>query len=373
VDDQARVMIRTHGGKWRAPSVSSYPNERELQQILMDAPGLIPGVGTAVVADELSIPGSGFLDLLAVEPDGTLTLVECKLAANAEVRRSVVGQICSYAAGLWQMSYEDLDSAFRTRTKTPLAEAVAGLADESWDAEEFRRAITAHLADGEFRLVLALDAITDELKLIVEFLNAHTASTVEVLAVEMGYVAEGDTEILLPVTHGLESARLKASSPSKKKRWTTSDVYDRLEELCGDEVVARLRDLDQFLDEHDGYWQPGSSSYPTMSAYFKIGPSAARRSVLAIYAEASGSRVPRMTLNFDSLLKGATPEQLETALAELETSDTLRRFLTSVRTEGFSTHPTLPITDFAMAGGPRLLAAAILPLLARPDTRPSNA
>jgi hypothetical protein len=44
----------------------------------------IPGISAPAAVHELNIPGSGLLDLIAVEPDGTLTFVECYLAANAE-------------------------------------------------------------------------------------------------------------------------------------------------------------------------------------------------------------------------------------------------------------------------------------------------
>lgn len=361
VDDNAKVMIRTNGGEWRAPSVSSYPNERELQQILMDAPRLIPGVDSrAVVVDELSLPGAGYLDLLAVEHDGALTLVECKLAANAEVRRAVVGQISSYAARLWQMTFEELDEAFRTRSRIGLVDAVSEVAnDEEWDSENFRQSVATRLSEGRFRLVIAVDSITDELKRIVEYLNTHTSASVEILAVEMAYVAEGGTEILLPVTHGAESVRLKTTSSGPKQKWTVEDVFSHLDGVCPPEVTATLRTFEEFLHSHGRHWQPGTSSYPTMSAYLKIGPEEAIRSVVAVYT--GGSREPRLTLNFGSLAKNLSVDQLEAMLALLETAEPLAKHLQQVRAEEFDTYPGIPLVDFAAADGGALLARALAP------------
>lgn len=56
------------------------------------------------------VPGSGFTDLLAFTADGDIVRVECKLEANTEIKRKVIGQILEYAAFLWQMSYEELAS-----------------------------------------------------------------------------------------------------------------------------------------------------------------------------------------------------------------------------------------------------------------------
>ncbi len=50
--------------------------------------------------DELGIPDTGSVDIALVEPAGLITLVECKLRANPEIRRAVLGQIMAYAANL---------------------------------------------------------------------------------------------------------------------------------------------------------------------------------------------------------------------------------------------------------------------------------
>ena len=49
--------------------------------------------------------GSGYADLLAIDPAGDLAIVELKLAANAESRRAIVSQVLSYAAFLDHMTY----------------------------------------------------------------------------------------------------------------------------------------------------------------------------------------------------------------------------------------------------------------------------
>lgn len=93
-------MIRTPDEPWHAPPVTAYTNERALQDMLLDTPSLIPGIESAAVVDELGIPGTGSVDIALVQPSGLITPVECKLRANAEIRRAVLGQIMAYAANL---------------------------------------------------------------------------------------------------------------------------------------------------------------------------------------------------------------------------------------------------------------------------------
>ncbi len=134
--------------------------------LLAKAPELLPveeGARVAV-ATEVAVPDIGYIDLLGVDPEGNITLVECKLGSNTEIKRKVVGQIFAYAAGLWKMSYEGFDQAFAAKHGASLADAVAALNPGAWDEESFRVNVTENLVRGRFRLVIAVDRITDELR-----------------------------------------------------------------------------------------------------------------------------------------------------------------------------------------------------------------
>ena len=138
------------------------------------------------VVSELSVPEAGYVDVVGVDADGAITLVECKLRANPDVRRHVVGQVFAYAAGLWGLDYDAFDGAFASRAGMPLARRMAELAPEGWDEKAFRTSVAANLAAGRFRLVIAVDQITDELSRIVRYLNEHTTPEVQILALELG-------------------------------------------------------------------------------------------------------------------------------------------------------------------------------------------
>src|SRR2546421_792790 len=116
------LLIRKEGeAVWRAPKVSAYPDEKALQLLIAQSPGLLPcsTEGGMAVVTELSLPPVGYVDVVGVGPQGNITLVECKLKANPEIRRQVVGQVFAYAAGLWKLSYEAFDQAFSARFDAP--------------------------------------------------------------------------------------------------------------------------------------------------------------------------------------------------------------------------------------------------------------
>ena len=48
--------------------------------------------------------------MIAVSDDGYLTVVECKLDRNAEVRRTVIGQILSYGAYLRSLTLSEFEA-----------------------------------------------------------------------------------------------------------------------------------------------------------------------------------------------------------------------------------------------------------------------
>ena len=173
------LLIRRAQGSWSAPAVTSYQDEAELRDMLAAEPRLLPGVGErAAAVVEFPVPGVGLVDVVAVDHEGSITLVECKLRSNPEIRRQVVGQVLAYAAGLWRGDLTSFENAWRSRDAgtRSLVHAVLGEEHTDDEADALRDACSDALRDGRFALVLAVDEITEELRQIVEYLNAHTLS-----------------------------------------------------------------------------------------------------------------------------------------------------------------------------------------------------
>src|SRR3712207_636373 len=96
------AIWRNDGSGWRLLAAAGFPDEAALHSLVEEAPQTLPLAGAprlVMVGRQVSL-GSGYADLLAVEPSGRLVIIEAKLARNAEARRAVVAQVLSYAAHL---------------------------------------------------------------------------------------------------------------------------------------------------------------------------------------------------------------------------------------------------------------------------------
>jgi hypothetical protein len=115
------------------------------------------------------------------------------------------------------MSFADFDGAFRrSRANRSLSDALVSAND--LDEQEFRAAVDDNLRSGRMRLIVAVDEITEELKRTVTYLNSHTTTEVELLALEMRRAVAEGVEVLLPATYGEESAREKERSAPRGQR-----------------------------------------------------------------------------------------------------------------------------------------------------------
>lgn len=265
----ADLLVRQEGQQWHLPSESQHGNEAALRDLLAEQPNLIPGLTeSAVAVAELVAPGTGALDVAAVSQAGEIVLVECKLSSNPEIRREVVGQILAYASAYWRMDYDAFDGLWRRRANQSLATHVLGADHDEADATRFRDAVGAALGTGRFALVLAVDAITPELRRIVEYLNAHTLDEISVLALELRYAREGTVEMIIPKVYGAELASSLARAKGERRQWSEQELFDRLrmESPTVEQVCRRL--YDHYRQRARLMWF-GEGQRPSVTANFE--------------------------------------------------------------------------------------------------------
>jgi hypothetical protein len=314
------MLIRHSGGGWESPAVTSYDDEAALETLLLESPDLLPGGDGAplAVVSQLYVPQTGPVDLFAVSPSGGLTVVECKLRANSEIRRSVVGQVLAYASGLWRLSYEELDAAFAMRAGRSMTDVLGdrtAKAGGDFSPEVFRTAVTRNLAVGSLRPVIAVDEITDELKRIIEFVNDRTLADLEVLALELGYMAHGGVEILVPTAYGQEAVRRKATDAARRK-WDEQSLLAAIEENCSPPAAAALRAVYEHARGHarrtSFYW--GEGQYPSVTAWFDV--SGKKVPVWNIYTAPHGKTVFAITFEWIHQRGKGVPADVVALLAD---------------------------------------------------------
>ena len=143
-------------------------------------------------------------DILAIESSGRPTIIEVKLCRNPEARRSVVSQILAYAASLQGLDVDYLEQGPLRKPLTDagyesILEAVQDQdQEETVDPNSFTTSLQGYLDQGDFRLVLVLDEVSDELERVVAYLDAITvqALTIDLITLKV-YDVKG-AKVALP-------------------------------------------------------------------------------------------------------------------------------------------------------------------------------
>jgi hypothetical protein len=246
------MLVRKEGEtKWHAPAVTQYADEAKLEILLRESPEILPGTsGTVAVASQLQVPDVGPADIVVIDQAGAITVVECKLKANPEIRRWVIGQVFSYAAGIGEMSFEELDSAWAKRTGTSITKSFEGIDTDAWDSGAFVTNVAENLESGQFRLVIAVDKMTEELQRTIRYINTHSRGDFQLLGLELSYVSDGGFEILTPTLYGEESAAASQSTGSKRKPWDESSFFEELARNVDQSIVDIARRLQTWATDH---------------------------------------------------------------------------------------------------------------------------
>lgn len=335
------VLVRRPGGEWHEPESSRFDSEKALQDLVRLSPTLLPGGDELAVVDEFVLGGVGRVDLVGVGADGRLVVVECKLKANSEIRRAVVGQVLAYAGGLWRLGYDEFDAAFTARAGTHLYDSVKAATATELTEAELIEAVTRNLSSGSFRLVVAVDEITDELRMIIEYLNEHTLDNVQVLALELRYSRDGDVELLTPFVYGEESAVKKARSSTGAK-WTKENFLAEIETRTTPAEALLLKQLIAHGEAHGHHLYFGSGKTPGMSGYYTVNGSPT--SVWAIYLYENAARI---ALSFGSIISKGGDVLATNWRTGLAADPDLDEALVSYAAAGVERFPQIPVSLLA--------------------------
>jgi hypothetical protein len=209
------LLIRV-GGEWHRAEPVSYEKETEFQELVKETFDLVLATQTdapSVIAREVHTPLGGVVDVVAADVDGVITLCECKLAKNAGARREVLGQVLEYAGGMNELSFHSFRARMNARLDGDLVSLMAAKAGAEFDEREWIALVSERLERGEFRLMVAVNEITDALKQTVQYLNERASFTI--LAVELRRAKHCDVEAIAPNVFGEEAALKKLPPPAK--------------------------------------------------------------------------------------------------------------------------------------------------------------
>jgi hypothetical protein len=242
--DAGRILVRRLGSSWVTPETGAYDDEGHLQSLLAHDPARIPGVADEAFAVRELATSGGPIDVCIVDPDGTLTVVECKLASSSERRRMVIGQVIDYASAIWHDGERSFFASWRRHGGDELGEVLTPVAIEQ---------LRSNIADARINLCLAVDLIDADLRRLVEYLNLVTPDQISVTALQLAYARHGDLEILIPSSFGGEIAAAKVRSSKRSSvPWTRESFLGALAGESDRQLANRLFDLLDGLGNHRG-------------------------------------------------------------------------------------------------------------------------
>lgn len=248
------ILLRKKGTrKWEKVGEQKFTNEAVLQDILYKSPEIIPleKLGgnikePKVFVKEAGLAGSGSADLIGIDESGGITIIECKLATNADIRRKVIGQLLEYAAYLWQKTFEEFDEICSRAEKwgnkhlLDILREKMGVIGEPWSDEEFRQKISQTLTNGDFRLIIAVDTLSDELRRIVEFVNSRGENAATIHVLEMRQYETPELQMLVPELFG---SRPTPTDTPRGRQWDEPSFFQQMATQRSDDETEVVREL----------------------------------------------------------------------------------------------------------------------------------
>ncbi len=213
--------------------------EDTLQQYIHNNPESIPlydikeDVQLLILAREF-MTGSGPIDALGIDKDGEIYLVETKLYKNPD-KRTVLAQVLDYGASLWK-SHPDFDSfllqinnAVQKNFNQTVREKIQSFFSlEEDDIDTLLSNMSNNLNEGNFKFVVLMDTIHDQLKDLILYMNQN--SKFDIYGVELEYYKHDEFEIIIPKLFG-----------SEVKKDIVSRTYDNTF-ISNDEFMSLYKD-----------------------------------------------------------------------------------------------------------------------------------
>jgi hypothetical protein len=340
-----KILVRSNKGQdWQLVESAGYAGETELQGLLAESPSLISideireGAPPLVVAvREVGLPGSGQTDLLAFNAQGDIAIVECKLAANPEIKRKVIAQVLEYGAYLWNMTYEELNDRVYQRKNQHLAELVSTAVDDpEWDEEAFRNAIEENLSKGSFILVIAVDEMNDELKRTMLFLNTCGNPEFAFTVLEMKRFQKNPTEILVPQLHGDVVKSHLRSGRKGRRQWTKDEFFTEIEGKLSSDLYGMIEEIYLWSnDKADRVWFGTGVATGSFTFHYQLPKGVA--SIFSIYT--SG----QLVINYGWLSRRVNEELLNEFHSQLTRIESFNNFPAE-----FNSWPSIRIEDAFM-------------------------
>jgi hypothetical protein len=256
LEGKMAIIISKNGKNAVKIDKSNFELEDHLQQYIYDNPESIPlydikeDIRLLILAREFTTK-SGPIDALGVDKDGEIYLIETKLYKNPD-KRMVVAQVLDYGASLWS-NYRDFTNfteQINFHTNKDFTKSVSQRLGEFYQISEdevdtLLENIRRNLNEGNFKFVVLMDHLHDQLKDLIIYLNNNSEFTV--YAVELEYYKHNDFEILIPKLYGSEVKKDIGNKSQASKVIPTDEEF--INAYNGRPEQSRIREIIALLNK----------------------------------------------------------------------------------------------------------------------------
>lgn len=253
------IIISKNGKNAVKIDKSDFALEDHLQKYIYDNPESIPlydikeDIKLLILAREF-VTKSGPIDALGIDKDGEIYLIETKLYKNPD-KRMVVAQVLDYGASLWS-NYRDFTNftdQISFHTNKDSNKSISQRLEEFYQISEdevntLLENTRRNLNEGNFKFVVLMDHLHDQLKDLIIYLNNNSEFTV--YAVELEYYKHKDFEILIPKLYGSEVKKDIGKSTSSKIVLTDDEFINMYKGRQEEEKVQELLNFMNKINEN---------------------------------------------------------------------------------------------------------------------------
>ena len=290
------IIVSKNGKNAVKVDKSDFALEDHLQQYIYDNPETIPlydikeDIRLLILAREFATK-SGPIDALGIDKDGELYLIETKLYKNPD-KRTVVAQVLDYGASLWSnyRDFNDFINQVDIHTNKDFNQNLNqrlnnffGVSDE--EIKILLDNVRRNLNEGNFKFVVLMDHLHDQLRDLIIFLNNNSEFTV--YAVELEYYKHQEFEILIPKLYGAE-VKKDLGKTSSQVIPTDEDLVNVYKDRPEQEKVKKL--INFFNDLREGRKEIENvnvAKTPTTLAFY-VNTSYQDKITISLYIHAKG-------------------------------------------------------------------------------------
>jgi len=251
------ILVSKDGQNSEKFEKTEFENEDKVQQLIHENIENLPFYGQNEELRLLSISREfstkhGPIDVLAIDENGDIYVIEAKLHKNS-TRREIVAQVIDYASAMWAdyKNFDRFENQLNQRTGQNLRDFIknsdvfSGLGED--DLDTLVDKIKRNLAVGNFKFVLVMDELDEQLTNVIDFINSECSFSI--YAVTFDYYNPEGLEIIIPNVYGREaekSSRIKSSS--SRKRWDENSFFEDLRKKIPN-YIEQARKLYDFSKE----------------------------------------------------------------------------------------------------------------------------